>query len=457
MIRMSRFLAPLAFAVSVALSGVAAADVEWNDELQLNTSITATGEDIRLGDIFTGYLSRPEKVVAKAPRPGQRTILSAEWLSNLARTYGLNWRPANGYDRVIVYQPGQSIAAQDILTAVKNELIARGMPANLGIKPGMYVPAVTVAADVIADIGVREAFYDVQTKTFSAVVEVPPGTPNAQFVSLRGTAFPVVTVPALKESVAKNVVITAAMITMTDLPEDQMRADTITDAAALVGKAPKIFLRAGQPVREAEVGHMTLVEVPVLTADVGRDGSISNNHVVFAAFNAADLPGDVITEPSQLVGRTPRRYLPAGTPLRRGDVQLVNQVRVPVAARDLSRGEQIGDAEITWVTMNDNEVVANAVTDETALMGRVTRHPVRAGQALRSYDITRPTAVVRGKAVTIVWATASMNLTVQGQALQTGGIGDSIRVANTKSKTSVVAEIVDEHTVRVVNQQTAAR
>lgn len=457
----SRFVSRLAL-VSVGTllltANVSANDAgSLDDQLQLNTAITVTGKDVRLGDIFTGYLSRPEKVVAQAPRPGQRIVLSAEWLSNLARTYGLSWHATNGYDRAVVYQPGQIIAPQEILAAVKSDLIAKGMPANYSIAPTSQLPAVTIAATTAADVGVREAFFDARAKTFSAVVEIPPGAPNAQFVSMRGAAYPVVTVPTLKESAPKNTVITAAMLTTLDLPEDQMRPETITDASVLIGKSPKVFVRAGMPVRENDVAQMNLVEVPVLNVDLRRDATIAKAQVTFSTLNAADLPYDVVTDPRQLIGFTPRRMITAGTPLRRGDVQMVRQVQVPVAGRDLLRGEILDAQDITWVSMNDGEVVANTITQEADLIGRATKHPIRAGAALRIFDIARPVAVERGKLVTILWSAPSMNLTAQGQATESGGVGDVIRVINTKSKTAVTAEIIDAQTVRISNKQTASR
>jgi flagella basal body P-ring formation protein FlgA len=455
----SRFAACLAVAsVVFTAPAVLANGADLDEELRLNTAITVTGKDVHLGDIFTGYLSRPEKVVAQAPRPGQRMVLSAEWLNNLARTYGLNWKAANGYDRAVVYQPGQTVSAKEILTAVKADLIAKGMPGNFSIAPGTQIPSVTIAADTAIDIGVREAFFDAHNKTFSAVVEIPPGAPNAQYVTMRGNAYPVVTVPSLKEAAAKNTVITAEMVSMLDLPEEQMRPDTITDPAALIGKSPKVYVRAGTPVRENDVAQMTLVEVPVLTADVRRDTPIAKAQVTFATFNGADLPGDVVTDARQLIGHTPRRLLTAGTPLRRGDVQMIRQIQVPVASRDLPRGQVLDKSDITWVSMEDSDVVANTVTEESELLGRATKHPIRAGASMRTYDIARPVAVERGKLVTILWSTASMNLTAQGQALETGGVGDVIRVNNTKSKTTLTVEVIDAQTVRITTpQQTASR
>ncbi len=448
-------LAPLAAAL---MAGVAtAAPGGLDDELQLNTSITVTGSDVHLGDVFTGYLSRPEKVVAQAPRPGQRMVLTAEWLSKLAHNYGLSWQPANGYDRAVVYQPGQNIAPQDILSAVKADLLAKSMPANFNITPAGQLPTVTIAATSTSAVGVRESFFDATNKTFSAVVEIPQGTPGAQFVSLRGAAFPVVDVPALKESAAKNTVISAAMLTTLELPEDQVRPDTITDPAMLIGKAPKGYLRAGVPVREPEVAQMNLVEVPVLGMDLRRDSTITQNAVTFATFNAADLPNDVVLDAHQLVGRTPRRLLTAGTPLRRGDVQMIRQVQVPVASRDLNRGEVLDIKDISWISMNDTDVVPNVIMEEDMLLGRQTKHPIRAGQTVRTFDILRPITIQRGKLVTILWSAPLMNLTVQGVSMEPGGIGDVIRVSNTKSKTIVMAEIVDAQTVRITTQQTASR
>lgn len=444
--------APLALALlaSPVVAG------ELDEKLQLNTAITVTGADVTLGDIFTGYLSRPEKVVAQAPRPGQRLTLSSEFLTDIAYTYGLNWKAGSGANSAVVYQPGQTVTAKEITAAVIAELSARGMPANYRLTVTGSLPTLTVPSDTAVTIAVRDAQFNAQARTFTAVVEIPPRSPSAQILALRGQASPVVEVPMLKEAAAKNTVITAAMLTMTEIPEDLMRPDIITDPRVLIGKAPKGYLRAGTPVRDREVAQMNLVEVPVLAIDSSRDAAISKTIVTYATFNAADLPVDVVMEPGQLIGRTPRRLLAAGSPIRRGDVHMIRHVQVPVAARDVNRGEVFEPKDFTWINMSDTEVVANAITNEDDLVGRAAKYPIRAGQTLRTFDIARPVAIERGKLVTVIYAKSGINLTVQGQSTEAGGVGDAIRVTNTKSKTIVTAEIVDANTVRVVDQ-TASR
>jgi flagella basal body P-ring formation protein FlgA len=75
---------------------------------------------------------------------------------------------------------------------------------------------------------------------------------------------------------------------------------------------------------------------------------------------------------------------------------------------------------------------------------------------MHAFDIARPLAVERGKLVTIIYAVPMMSLSVQGVAQEQGGVGDAIRVTNTKSNTTVIAEVIDARTVRIGMKQTAS-
>jgi flagella basal body P-ring formation protein FlgA len=431
-------------------------DTDTADRIRLNPSITVTGDVIHLGDVFSGYLVRPEKVVANAPRPGQRVVLSADWLTTLAHTYGLEWRPASAYDRAVVYQPGQTVSPSDILGAVRGALKAKGMPANFDLSATSQVEAVTVPMGTSTDVGVREAYYDAGAKAFTAVVEIPAGDPKAFFVPLRGVAFATVPVPVLKENAVKNKIITEAMIDMVNVREELVKSTTVTDPNLLVGKAPKFFVKGGLPIQESEVAQVHLIDVPVMGVETSRDTAITKGQIVMATFNASDLPQDAVLDAAQLVGKTPRRNLPAGTPVRRGDVQFVRQVQVPVAARDFGRGEMLAAGDLTFITLTDADVVGNVITDLSEIVGRSTKHAMRAGQMMHSFDIARPVAVERGKLVTIIYSVPMMNLTSQGIAQEPGGVGDAIRVTNNKSNATIVGEVIDARTVRIGMKQTAS-
>lgn len=429
-----------------------------DEGLRLNTAVTVEGGAVTLGDLFEGYLSRPEKVVAQAPRPGQRLTLSAEWLENTARTYGLDWHPANAYDRAVIYQPGHTITAASIIEQVKAVLIANGMPENYGLSAATQIAPVTVALSASKEIDVREAVYNAATKTFSAVVQVPPNDPQATFIQIRGTAFATVQVPVLKDAAGKSTLITAAMIDMVDVAEDQLHPATLTDPNLLIGKTPKLFLKAGQPVRATDVAQINLVEVPVLITAMDREDHITKAQVKMVEMNAANVPADAVTDAAFLIGKTPRRTLQAGQPIRRADVLVVRQVEVPVTARDLPRGATMTADDVTWVLMDEALVSGEMFADNAEIVGQTTRFLIRAGQPLRKHTLAKITAVNRGQMVTVLWSAKSMNLTAQGKAMEKGGVGDVIKVTNTKSNQTMLAEIIDERTVRIAAPaQTSAR
>ncbi len=456
-IRLARSVAVL---VAVLFTAAAPAlGAEWlesnDDELRLNTSITTDGDDVRLGDVFSGFLSRPDKIVARAPAPGQRMVLSAKWLADLARTYGLAWQPANQYDRAIVYQPGHTISPEEIIDAVKDELMRHGMPDNYGVSPQVRLNPITIAANAPRDIRIREAFFDHTTDTFSAVAEIPPGTPDAQFVMLRGVAYPTATIPVLTQNIGKNTVISADMVENIQVRLNEIERGTVTDISYLLGKAPLTFLQAGRPVAENDIAQITLVDVPVLTTNMHRDDTIESIKVTYETFNANNLPDDVILDADQLVGKTPRRYLAAGAPVRRGDVIMVHMLEVPVANRGIPRGTVLTEKDISWVTVKDINLTNDVVVDEADIVGYVTRHTIRPGQIFRNHNVERPTVIERGALITIVWDVPMMSLAAQGQASEDGGMGDIIRVVNTASKTAVFAEVIGPQKVRVTTQQMA--
>lgn len=446
---------PLGAPPVIPVSHTSAADDA--DQVRLNPAITVTGDVIRLGDIFSGYLARPEKIVANAPQPGQRAVLSAEWLETLSRTYGLGWRPAGAYDRTTVYQPGQTISQDAILAAVRAELSARGLPPSFDVTPVAPIGSVTVSMTASTAVGVREAYFDPTTKMFSAVAEIPAGDPKAVFMPVRGQAYAVAMVPVLKENAGKNQTITAAMIDIAKVRAELVKTTTITDPAELIGKSPKFLVKAGLPVLENEVVLIRMVEVPVLRMVGTREDKITRDQIVMTTVNAADLPPNAVLDPAQLIDKTPRRTLSAGVPISASDVALVRKVTVPTLAHNIGRGAVITTDDLVTTSITEAQLTNNVLADSAAIVGRVAQQDLRAGQLIHSFNIVRPIAVERGKTVTIVYAVPLINLTAQGVAQEQGGVGDAIRVTNSKSNTTVIAEVVDARTVRITSPaQTAS-
>lgn len=98
--------------------------------VRLSPNVFVDSDTIRLGDLFHGPITEPERVVGRSPAPGQRFTLSAAWLQDMARTAGVNWRPSGTFDRVVIYRPGQTVLGSEIMAAIKTQLETHGMPST---------------------------------------------------------------------------------------------------------------------------------------------------------------------------------------------------------------------------------------------------------------------------------------------------------------------------------------
>jgi flagella basal body P-ring formation protein FlgA len=438
-------------ALAAFSAGIGAAAAEPAVPLRLVSSVTVTGDVVTLGDLFDGDVARPDKVVAQAPAPGQRYVLSADWLASLARSQGLAWRPNGPYDRAMVARPGQTVPVVDLLAAAKAELVAAGMPANFGLRTQVPIVPVTIAVDAPRTIGVREPVFDAASNGFSVVLEVPAGDPAATFVPIRGVAVPVAVVPAPVETWPRNTIITRGMITTIEVPEGELGRDTILDAAELVGKATRGLVRAGRPIAAGDVARVSLVDVPVLKRDLRRGEEITAELIGWTAVDASTLPADTVTDEAALIGKAPKRVQAAGAPVRRSDLQSLRPIVVAVLGRDLRRGETITAGDVHWTTVDASDVPADVLSEGAELAGRIATHSLRAGQTLRPADIAVPTVIAKGKLVTIEFATPIMQLTARGTALEPGGIGETIRVANTKSNSIILTQVTGPDTVRLAD------
>lgn len=456
-------LRPIRIAIALAglLSGAspAAAVDLWKLPdplpLRLNTNATVNDNVIRLGDLFVGDLSDGQKAVGPAPGPSQHAVLPAEWLEKVARDNDIDWKPSSPYDRVTVFRPGQIIAPNEISNAVSAALMAQGMPQNNRIKFTSPLSTITIPLNVEKAIVVRDVFYDRATGAFSAVVQLPTGAPAAQFIPVNGGAFAVVNAPVLKQAVPRGTILSVEMVDMVDMPESQLPANTELDLNALIGKAARIYMRAGQTVRTSDVTRVVITKVPVLKVAMRRGNKITDNVIEWAEMNTDDLPFDAILDTDQLIGSTPRHAVNAGMPLRSTDIQPLNLIDVPVAARDIRRGMTVTEDDIRWVTMNSSDLNYNAIRNEDELIGFIANSTVRAGQTFRSFSVKKQVVVEKGKLVNLVFSTAAMQLTAKAKTLQDGAVGEVVRVLNTKSNTTLFAEILDSETVRVTDQQTA--
>ena len=128
---------------------------------------------------------------------------------------------------------------------------------------------------------------------------------------------------------------------------------------------------------------------------------------------------------------------------------VIRMARLPALTHALAPGETIVAGDIEIVPLRADRVAADMVLEPGELLGRTPRHALRAHEPLRNADIQVPIVVHKGDLVTVVLETPTMRLTAQGKALDDGGLGAAIRVANTKSGRVIDAAVVAGNLVTV--------
>lgn len=129
---------------------------------------------------------------------------------------------------------------------------------------------------------------------------------------------------------------------------------------------------------------------------------------------------------------------------------------VPVLAHRLDVGATIAEADLEWMTVPDEHVTVDTVTEAAQVVGHELRHDVTVGQPLRTHDVMPQRLVVRGSIVTMKIETPYMLITAQGRALQDGGAGDVVRVTNTQSNRVVEGVVEASGIVRIPTAQKLA-
>lgn len=143
---------------------------------------------------------------------------------------------------------------------------------------------------------------------------------------------------------------------------------------------------------------------------------------------------------------------PAGDPkAKRHRVSgLVYRVaEVPVLNRRVMKDEVIGEKDIQWVKMRADRMQNDTISSANDLIGHTPKQGLRPGLPVRVAEVRRPVLVPRNGLVTMILKSSFMTLTAQGVAQEDGSEGDTIRVANSKSRNVVEAIVTGPGRVTV--------
>jgi flagella basal body P-ring formation protein FlgA len=103
---------------------------------------------------------------------------------------------------------------------------------------------------------------------------------------------------------------------------------------------------------------------------------------------------------------------------------------------------------VAAVDRRDITATPDAMSDVDAVTGMSSRRPLRSGDVLRKSALVAATLVKRGDSVRIVARSGQIEVTVAGEALESGGRDAIVKVRNTGNGNVIRARVVSEGTVQ---------
>jgi flagella basal body P-ring formation protein FlgA len=119
--------------------------------------------------------------------------------------------------------------------------------------------------------------------------------------------------------------------------------------------------------------------------------------------------------------------------------------KVVVAATDLMAGKFLSPSDVL-LERHDISGLPDSLSELTAVEGMSTRRSVRAGDVLRQNMLVAPPLVRRGDPVRIVARRDQIEVSMSGEALDTGARGATVRVRNSSGAT-IRARVTEAGTV----------
>lgn len=128
---------------------------------------------------------------------------------------------------------------------------------------------------------------------------------------------------------------------------------------------------------------------------------------------------------------------------------IAHYLKVVVARTDLPRKADLTDAMLSLTEVDVSKVRGDYFTDFNELQGVTLRSRVRVGDVISSNDVLIKDAVNRGEQITIVATNGTLSVRMGGEALDSGKVGDQVRVRNLQSNRVIRALVVGRGRVEV--------
>ena len=251
--------APLAYVATltcIAPMGDIAASAQ---AATLRTMTTLQGPRVKLSDLFDDAGVNANRVLGPGPAPGGRIVVEAAQLSAIAHQFDVDWRPSSSADRAVLDWPGQALAREAAMGALRDALTASGVnPENCEIDLSGFAPPVVPLGAAPKPL-VSQLDYDRASGRFSAVLSVTADGLDPISTRITGRVDEMTELPVAVARLAAGSVLRAEDVRMARVRAAVARQGVAHLPADAIGRQLRHQVAAGQPLVLADLMAPELV------------------------------------------------------------------------------------------------------------------------------------------------------------------------------------------------------
>lgn len=240
----------------IALAGIHSKAIA-GPQLKLNP--ITQGDMVVIGDLFTDAGPAATAAAFSAPKPGESVYVDTANIVAAARANGIEWQPPESISRVLVTREGTPVPTGEIIEAVRDEFVRRGIDDTLEIEVNPKKSTFYVPVDAGTNVIVEGLDHEVRNGGFVARLYIPGALPGDQRVKVPGRVVVIKEIPVFAHRVAVGDAIAETDLRWIEIATTKMGRGVVQEAHELIGQSPRRSIRPGMPIRYRDVQKPLMV------------------------------------------------------------------------------------------------------------------------------------------------------------------------------------------------------
>lgn len=259
----------------VALASLALLGSVSAQSLRLRAEAIVSSDTISLGQLVEGLEKSADIAIFKAPAAGAKGTIRADRILQAARELGVSGINTDAITSVAVFRPARTISRLDMENRIAESLAEQNPGTEFSIALDENIVSRTIDAARKDAITVTLVAKDPRSGHFEARLAFANPTPGDEAWLVTGTLSETQEIAVPAADLDRGDAISAKDLVLVKRPVNQLSSDIVKPLSDLVGLVPRRVLRAGVPIRNADVAKPILVEKNQLVTVVYQSKGIS--------------------------------------------------------------------------------------------------------------------------------------------------------------------------------------